>query len=978
MRFNNQKYLLVGFFILVFLSPIFSQTNTQPTRTVSFIADSLFTAGDYSAALTLYERLLERFPQEPDYHYRLGVCYLEASREVDKAIKYLRFASTRQVPVLVYYYLGLAHQRNYQFNDAISYYRRYVLNGGDPKVSNKDIELLVSQCENGNFMLRYIYEPKILDTKRVPLNELHNYISTAPSKGSFYRKPTNLKTQLDVRKDEYSLIYYPANPQPGDRIIYSSYGATTSFGKDLFMIEMLPNGIWSLPKDLGEAINTNQDEDFPYLAPDGVTLHYASKGHYSMGGYDIYRSVYNPQTKKWSTPENLGFPFSSTYDDILYVPDEEGKMAIVVTNRNTLSDSVDVVLVNIDPNPIRRAIDSRETILRIAQLGTEPTMLLADRPAFIEIPKLVEETFEHIDSVDTTLVDDPVQLVEHPKPVQVVTVPRPVEPIKQPTKAARFSVVEDDPEYARALAQGFEEQMKADSLRVRLEALRARFDFIYTADDRRALERQVVAVEDALLAAQRNADIHFARASQIEQDYLTGRRKPADKPTATFSSDKPEFLYQAQFAPTVFQGDELNSLAQLERLTQQVERLRTEVIGLREKVIQLEVHKGEPDFNADEYNSTYSRYISRLNIFNTTLANHILGKKKHYNDVISVALMKAGANNNKEIRGEIDRANTHFRSATAIRNNISEETRVESEFEALLLDELGVLRLELAFAKLWGMRLFEQQVLSKLYKLEQNIFGHTLPQVQVRPTIHQPQPQVEQPQQPAITRVEERPVQEKIIEFEPEKEPSFQVVDKSPYDANNPIPKHDPNTPGVVYKIQLAAFSNPVRIDFFKNMIPISAEPVSGGKVTKYYVGNFRTFAEAEKALSTVRSRGFKDAFIVAWHDGRSVAPSRAQTLENSRPAARQQETVRIDMTSGDKLYVIQLGSFTGRLPEDIAQTIRALAPGKDVIRKPDSQGGFIYSVGSYSDLNEVNRVKDNLVASGIKNAFVVAVEVDN
>lgn len=956
MRFHPIFFILIGLFILSSNIFVFGQTSNQPRGTVSSIADSLFTAGDYKSALPLYDKLLERFPQEPDYHYRLGVCYLEATLQLDKAIEYLRFASTRQVPVLVYYYLGLAFQRNYQFDEAISLYRRFVINGGDPKISTKDVELLVSQCENGNFMLRYIYEPKIFDIKRIPLSELHNYISTAPSNGSFYRKPANLKTQLDLRNDEYSLIFYPKNPQPGHKVIYSSYGGTTTFGKDLFMIEMMPNGVWSLPKDLGEVINTNQDEDFPYLAPDGVTLYYASKGHYSMGGYDIYRTVFNPQTKSWSTPENLGFPFSSTYDDILYVPDEAGEMAIVVTNRNTLSDSVDVVLVKIDPNPIRRTVDSRETIRKIARLGAEPATLVAQQSTFIDIPK-------------------PTEPAEQVKPVET---PKPIEPSKQLAKTAKFSAVEDDPEYSRALAQGFEEQIKADSLRLRLEALRARFDFIYTADDRRALERQVVAVEDALLAAQRNADIHFARASQIEQDYLTGIRKPADKPTATFSSDKPEFLYQAQFAPTVFQADELNRLAQFERLTPQIERLRVDVMGLREKVIQLEVHKGDSGFNVAEYNSAYSTYINRLNIFNASLANHVLGKKKLYNDCISVALMKAGANNNQEIRSEIDRANSHFRSATAIRNNISDDTRVESEFEALLLDELGVLRYEVAFSKLWGMQLFEQQVLSKIYRLEQSIFGQTLPQVQSRPTVSQPEPKAAEQPRPQISRIEEPPVESKTIEFEPEKEPSFQVLDKSPYDANNPIPSHDPLPPGVVYKIQLAAFSNPVRVEFFKNMVPISAEPISGGKVTKYYVGNFITLAEAESALSTVRSKGFKDAFIVAWHDGRSVAPSRAKTLENSRPTVRQQEPVRIDMASGNKLYVIQLGSYTGRLPEDIAQTIRALAPGKDVIRKPDNQGGFIYSVGSYSDLNEANRVKDNLVASGIKNAFVVAVELDN
>jgi hypothetical protein len=75
---------------------------------------------------------------------------------------------------------------------------------------------------------------------------------------------------------------------------------------------------------------------------------------------------------------------------------------------------------------------------------------------------------------------------------------------------------------------------------------------------------------------------------------------------------------------------------------------------------------------------------------------------------------------------------------------------------------------------------------------------------------------------------------------------------------------------------------------------------------------------------------------------------------------------------------MIHIGNFPSRLPDDITQTVRAMSLGKDIIRKPDAQGGFIYSVGSYTSLSEATRVKDNLVASGLKNAFVVAVDLDN
>ncbi len=935
------SYKLVFFVLCAILGyglPASAQGKPQQQTSV---VDSLFQSKRYAEAIPHLLALLDKYPQDPNYHYQIGVSYLYTPKSIDKAIDHLKFASTREVSNLVYYHLGYAYQLTYQFDEAISYYRRFTINGGDPSVPTQQIEQLVSQCENGNFMLRYIYQPTVMDSKRVAFDDFTSYVITKSANGTFIPTPKDLLSQVDVKQNHSSYIFYPNNPKPGDRIVYSSYGATTLYGKDLFLIEMLEGGVWSKPQNLGDVINSRLDEDYPYLLPDGQTLYFASKGHYSMGGYDIYRSVYNPSSGRWSTPENIGFPISSPCNDFLYVPDDDDQMAIFATQRNCSADSIDMVLIKVDASPIRRTISSIETIRDIAQLNPQRGgAVIATSPN--ERPK------------------------EEVRPTQ--------------TKAASFSAVENDPEYTRELANGFAQQMLADSLRERLENLRARFDNITTAEARRNLEAQVVDVEDKLLKAQRSADIHFAKASQIEQEYLTGKRKPMDKPSSSFTTDKPDYLYQAQFAPTVFQADELSRLAKLEQVYPQLKRQREEI---NNTLIRLSEVEKEFSDDSPEYKAQYRVYVDQLGRFNSLMGNYIGGKKKLYNDCISVALIKGGANNNLRIKSEIDRANAHFRSAMAIRNNATPETRVESEYEALLLDELAVTRLEIAFAKLWEMQLFEQQLLSKVYRMEQDIFGHTLPNsTQAARQSVETQPQSQQPQhQVSIVRVEDVAVDAEIFLFEADREPPFQVLDKTPYSKDNPIPQHNPLPDGLVYKIQLAAFSRQVSFDTFKGMVPITAEPVNDGRVTKYYAGLFTNFSDAESALPKVRSLGFKDAFIVAWHDGRSVTLTRAKTLEESAPASMsvaQRDTTRIEIESEGKLYVIQLGSFVGRIPAETTQTIRALAPGKDIVRKPDNQGGFVYSVGSYSDLNEANRVKDNLVASGIKTAFVVAVDMDN
>lgn len=893
------------------------------------IPDSLFIAGAYYDALTEYKEELEKYPQDAKIHYKIGICYLKSTRQIDNAIEHLKFASTREVPNLVYFYLGKAYMKRYQFDEAISYLRRFTINGGDSKLPNQEVERLVSQCENGNFMLRYVYKPEVIDRKRVPKNEIYSYIVTKPDGGSFIPLPDELKSSVDKKENDSSMIFYPSKPELGDRIVFSSYGGTKTIGKDLFIIEMLEDGIWSQPRPLGDAINSNSTEEFAYLAPDGITLYFSSEGHYSIGGYDIYRSIYNASVDQWSIPENLGFPFSSPFDDYLFVPSEDESMAIFVTNRNTASDSVDVVLVKTDENPIRRTIDSNSEIRSIAQLN----------------PNAIKKQ-------TTTIVEKPTSN-------------------KKPTaeKPASFSAVENDPEYSRALSSGFQQQMRADSLKIRLDDLRTKFDYITTAEERRALEKRVVAVEDSLLKAQRYADVQFALASSIEQEYLTGKRKPADKPTTTFSSDNPDYLYQAQFAPTVFQSNEIDILNRLEKQTATLENLRSELLELRE-----EVHNASNE-------KVSNNFQNKLQNFNTKLSKYVSSKKKIYNECISVALMKTNTSNNPKVKNEINKANAHFRSARAIRNNATDETNRESEFEALLLDELGVLRLEIAFAKIWDMKLFEQQLLSKIYRYEKSIFGRKLPDSPVvNHNIEEQTKPISEAESISITKLETQKVATDTFAFEPDKEPDFDILEKSPYSKDNPIPSHNPLPDGVIYKIQLAAFSKQISYAFFKGMIPITAEPVNNGKIIKYYVGNFNNLHEAEQALPKVRSKGFKDAFIIAWHNGRNVALTRAETLENSRSSRNEPapKDIKIETKQDDKLYVIQLGAFKGRLPDDITQTIRALAPGKDLVRKPDGKGGFIYTIGSYSDPTEATRVKDNLIAGGIKNAFLVAVDIDN
>jgi hypothetical protein len=121
------------------------------------------------------------------------------------------------------------------------------------------------------------------------------------------------ETHITVSSDE-KVLYFVSN-RPG------GLG-----GRDIYRCVKLPNGEWSKALNVGPNINSEFDEDAPFLAPDGKTLYFSSMGHNSMGGFDIFRSILG-EDGEWSKPENMGYPLNTVDDDVFFVPTGDGRRA---------------------------------------------------------------------------------------------------------------------------------------------------------------------------------------------------------------------------------------------------------------------------------------------------------------------------------------------------------------------------------------------------------------------------------------------------------------------------------------------------------------------------------------------------------------------------------------------------------------------------------------------------------------------------
>jgi len=85
---------------------------------------------------------------------------------------------------------------------------------------------------------------------------------------------------------------------------------------DLFMIKKLPNGKWAMPINLGLNVNTDLNEAFPLFDEKNNILYFSSEGHINMGGFDIFKSVFDPTTETFGPAVNIGYPINTPEDNM--------------------------------------------------------------------------------------------------------------------------------------------------------------------------------------------------------------------------------------------------------------------------------------------------------------------------------------------------------------------------------------------------------------------------------------------------------------------------------------------------------------------------------------------------------------------------------------------------------------------------------------------------------------------------------------
>jgi hypothetical protein len=200
------------------------------------------------------------------------------------------------------------------------------------------------------------------------------YMSTVANNGEFSKLielPSAINGSGDViaatLNNNATTIYFASNRKGG-------FGGT-----DIYMCKLLPTTKWSEAKNMGKEINTIYDEDFPNLSPDGKTLYFSSKGHSSMGGYDIFKAIYNEATAQFENVKNIGYPVNTSYDDLNFRINKSGQFGYVSSLRgdglgdydiyrvsfNEVEIDYSVIVGQVVAKDTTQKVDYRNTILTV-------------------------------------------------------------------------------------------------------------------------------------------------------------------------------------------------------------------------------------------------------------------------------------------------------------------------------------------------------------------------------------------------------------------------------------------------------------------------------------------------------------------------------------------------------------------------------------------------------------------------------------
>lgn len=399
-----KRLVLLSWLLVTLINfDIVSQSKAEDKNNFLY-AESRILYEDYKEALPQYQQLLRGYPDNANFKYRIGQCYLFTPGEKEKAIRYLeeavkninpqyskgKFTETG-APYDALYLLANAYRINNQLDKAIEIYRTLEKNINSEIYDTALVDHEIQSCLNAKELLnRPIYlkmtnignnvnynntefNPVVSDKEDLIVfsrsQPFYDAILFSKKTNGVWSAPVNINEQTKVDRDLYptslsadgKLLYlyssaeydgniyssqfengswspivklngnintkywesHAAISHDNKKLYFTSNRKGTLGGLDIYVSSRDSIGDWGPAVNLGSVINSKYNEESPFLSKDDKTLYFSSRGHFNMGGYDIFYSTLM-DNGEWSVPMNVGYPLNTTDDDVFYKPVNEG------------------------------------------------------------------------------------------------------------------------------------------------------------------------------------------------------------------------------------------------------------------------------------------------------------------------------------------------------------------------------------------------------------------------------------------------------------------------------------------------------------------------------------------------------------------------------------------------------------------------------------------------------------------------------
>jgi len=149
--------------------------------------------------------------------------------------------------------------------------------------------------------------------------------------------------ELPFNSDNYS-VAHPALSKDNKTLYFSSDMEGTIGMSDIFRVKLLEDDSYSSPENLGNLINTEGRENFPFVSDDGL-LYFASDGHLGLGGLDVFVAVIKDKGELGEV-FNLGRPINSNKDDFSFIINSKLRKGFFASNRGEGESSDNIYKIN--------------------------------------------------------------------------------------------------------------------------------------------------------------------------------------------------------------------------------------------------------------------------------------------------------------------------------------------------------------------------------------------------------------------------------------------------------------------------------------------------------------------------------------------------------------------------------------------------------------------------------------------------------